>query len=244
VTKFGVHVAIKKVRRPDKRKTWRYLRAGLLQAAAARDKLPSMIASSVEADGDYIPQRVVERRHKWTQGRLKGAVRAGHVRHKDIPAARSRNSRKALALPEEFVYGYNEEDIRYEDSIAPPTRSRSPRGRFLPYVRRQRATIDVAPSVRRTPIPQAQTPPVEIESHSAEQLAHFRKQRVVVAIGILKEHPDWSDRAVAKAAKINPGNLTRSPLYQQAKATLKSPGVVRRGYRESSGSVVAIDEPE
>ena len=58
------------------------------------------------------------------------------------------------------------------------------------------------------------------------------------AANLKKNHPDWSDRRIAKRIGCNVSTLSRSKLYQQAKALFSADKTrVRRGWQLDSGDV-------
>lgn len=64
----------------------------------------------------------------------------------------------------------------------------------------------------------------------------------------VKEHPDWSDREIAKSVKINPSQLSRCKEYQVAASLARSgstpkSGFVRTDDRGKRTGVDAVDEP-
>ena len=70
------------------------------------------------------------------------------------------------------------------------------------------------------------------------------KDRLLKAVQLLSEHPDFSRNKIAKMVKMNPGQLGRQPLWKQAVKTYSADkSSVRRGHRNAeSDQVDGIDD--
>lgn len=80
---------------------------------------------------------------------------------------------------------------------------------------------------------------------ATEPEANVRPDPVAVAIAILKDHPEWSDRKVAQSARCHHTTLGRSEFYRTAKARLREAQKersIKRGWKDKDGNIEAIDE--
>jgi len=80
---------------------------------------------------------------------------------------------------------------------------------------------------------------------ATEPEANVRPDPVAVAIAILKDHPEWSNRKVAQAAGCHHTTLGRSEFYRTAKARLgeaQKERSIKRGWKDKDGNIEAIDE--
>ncbi len=64
-----------------------------------------------------------------------------------------------------------------------------------------------------------------------------------LAIAALKDHPDWTDGKIAKAAGCNAKSLYRMKGYTTAKAALRQGGAdIPRGSKSEDGTIEAWDD--
>lgn len=68
------------------------------------------------------------------------------------------------------------------------------------------------------------------------------------ALLLVRDHPDWSNKRIAKAVGIDPSALSRSPVYERGAEKARARGDVKRGFvkRTADGGVEieAIDEQD
>ncbi|WP_428938864.1 hypothetical protein [Fontivita pretiosa] len=62
------------------------------------------------------------------------------------------------------------------------------------------------------------------------------------AVLLVKDHPDWSCRKIAKHVGCHHTTLTRSALFLKARELAKGQPNVPKGYKTSSGSIEAVAE--
>jgi hypothetical protein len=69
------------------------------------------------------------------------------------------------------------------------------------------------------------------------------QERIVAAIMIVRNNPEWSDRRIATEAGISPSTLSRSDLYGKASLLARQQGYVpKSGLKRDDGSVDGADE--
>jgi hypothetical protein len=80
-------------------------------------------------------------------------------------------------------------------------------------------------------------------STSPEEPKRDRYREIIQAMMLIRDHPDWSDRRIAKNVGVSPSTLSRSAEYKTAKSLARSePGDRPRGYvHKEHGTVEAID---
>jgi hypothetical protein len=66
---------------------------------------------------------------------------------------------------------------------------------------------------------------------------------LALAMLAVQRHPGWSDSKIAEKAGVHRSTVSRSRTYVTAAAIAREPKVSRSGYRDDSGSIVAVDEP-
>ena len=60
--------------------------------------------------------------------------------------------------------------------------------------------------------------------------------KIAIALGVLADHPDWTDKEIAKAAECSPATLSRNPKYRAARTAIRASGAsgARRAARHRS----------
>jgi hypothetical protein len=83
---------------------------------------------------------------------------------------------------------------------------------------------------------------------SGEGTSHSRGKRRILwlaqAMLLVRDHPDWTDAAIAKAVGIDKSRLSRTPEYKRAAQEARKPRQPdgRAFFRESHRSVEAVDD--
>jgi hypothetical protein len=221
-------------------RAWRYNREDLLALSRKRLALAASNYTFVEPDPktgeprEFVPVTVVR-----AMGRTDNQMNYAHSRGR-VTRIRKKIPLRGVSKHRLGVLLTDKSDVLREISLVRPKGAPQPRlpdGRFtsIPRSASQLSSQRAAPSAtRRNEAATNRT------SDTAKLPIDVKKHRVIVAIGVLRDHPDWSDRRIAKEVGIAQGNLSRSELYQKAKLALRNAASPRTGYRDSTGNVTAI----
>lgn len=89
----------------------------------------------------------------------------------------------------------------------------------------------------------AATPAEQANGDGAKAADESKPDPVAMAVALLKDHPNWSARKLAKHRTVNCSHttLTRSALFKKAKALAVSKSERPRGSKSAEGTLDAVD---